>query len=145
MTEHAGLSESNPGWKGRVRVLMPDEYNKHPWSFFKTYEGSSWHGKDARFIFWMGRNWLLLTVAGFAIAGAVGVVSWWVYGRVILWGKRRAANRRQLSPGRAEAYAGRSPRRGGSARGVGGGRLPLWRMWRGEAKGTYELVEQHDA
>ncbi|KAI9871822.1 MAG: hypothetical protein M1823_008335, partial [Watsoniomyces obsoletus] len=69
---HKGMSKTNPDWKGRVRILMPDEYNKHTWSFFKTYEGSSWHGKDARFIFWMGRNWLLITVAGFALAGFVG-------------------------------------------------------------------------
>ena len=144
MNEHAGMSEANPAWKGRVRVLMPDEYNKHAWSFFKTYEGSSWHGKDARFIFWMGRNWLLLVIAGFAVAGAVGFVTWWVYGRLILWGKRRAA-RRAGSPGRSRSPAyGSLFGGGGSGRGRGA-MLPLWRRWRGERKGSYELVEHHDA
>ena len=136
LNEHAGMSEADPDWKGRVRVLMPDEYDLHAWSFFKTYEGNSWHGDDARFIFWMGRNWLLLTVAGFAIAGVVFLVSWWVYGRLILWGKRRAA-RSPGSPRLTPAY--NSPSRHGKA-----SRSPIWRLWSREGKGSYELVE-HDA
>ncbi|KAI9842092.1 MAG: hypothetical protein M1838_003276, partial [Thelocarpon superellum] len=36
----------------RVRILMPDESNKHAWSFFIQHRGSSWHGDDARYIFW---------------------------------------------------------------------------------------------
>ncbi|TGO19566.1 hypothetical protein BTUL_0003g00190 [Botrytis tulipae] len=61
---------------GRVRNLMPDEYNKHAWSFFNVVKGNSWHGKDAQTIFWMGKHWFLLTVAGFAIAGVVGGFLW---------------------------------------------------------------------
>ncbi|KAM0144721.1 hypothetical protein ACHAP3_000754 [Botrytis cinerea] len=61
---------------GRVRNLMPDEYNKHAWSFFNIVKGNSWHGKDAQTIFWMGKHWLLLTIAGFAIAGVVGGFLW---------------------------------------------------------------------
>jgi mannosyltransferase OCH1-like enzyme len=45
--------QSNPTGSERVRVLMPDEYNKHSWSFFIHHPGSSWHGKDARLIFWV--------------------------------------------------------------------------------------------
>src|SRR6266487_5261451 len=45
------LSERDP--MGRVRILMPDEYNRHAWSFFIHHQGSSWHGKDARLIFWV--------------------------------------------------------------------------------------------
>ena len=37
----------------RVRVLMQDAYNRYPWSFFTHHPGSSWHGKDARLIFWV--------------------------------------------------------------------------------------------
>lgn len=37
----------------RVRVLMPDEYMKHSWSFFTHHIGNSWHGNDAHFIFWV--------------------------------------------------------------------------------------------
>ncbi|KAF7874867.1 hypothetical protein EAF04_002041 [Stromatinia cepivora] len=64
---------------GRVRNLMPDEYNKHAWSFFNVVKGNSWHGKDAQTIFWMGKHWLLLTVAGFAIAGVVGGCLWFAW------------------------------------------------------------------
>lgn len=73
----------------RVRILMPDEYNKHAWSFFKHYKGSSWHGKDAQFIFWMGRNWMFLTAAGFLTAGVVGMCLWWIYGRILLLGAHK--------------------------------------------------------
>ena len=44
---------SNPDEEGRVRILMPDEYNRHEWSFFTYHRGSSWHGKDAQLIFWV--------------------------------------------------------------------------------------------
>ncbi|KAI9646589.1 CSG1/SUR1-like protein [Ciborinia camelliae] len=63
----------------RVRNLMPDEYNKHAWSFFNVVKGNSWHGKDAQTIFWMGKHWLLLTVAGFAVAGVVGGCLWFAW------------------------------------------------------------------
>ncbi|RAO72136.1 uncharacterized protein BHQ10_008148 [Talaromyces amestolkiae] len=72
----------------RVRVLMPDEYNGYPWSFFTHNVGNSWHGADAQLIFWMCRYWVLLTVAGFTIAGCVGFCMWVVYGRLLLLGHR---------------------------------------------------------
>ena len=62
-----------------VRILMPDEYKGSKWSFFNILKGSSWHGKDAQTIFWMGKHWLLLTVAGFAIAGVVGAYLWYAW------------------------------------------------------------------
>ncbi|MCJ1375520.1 hypothetical protein MMC20_006757 [Loxospora ochrophaea] len=74
---------------GRVRILMQEEYNRHVWSFFKVIKGSSWHGKDAKLIFWMGSHWVLLTALGFATAGVLGVGLWWVYGRILLLGQRR--------------------------------------------------------
>ena len=126
-------------WPGRVRVLLPDEYNRHTWSFFQTYHGSSWHGKDAKLIFWMGRNWMLLTAAGFMLAALVGLAGWWVYGRILLLGaKGRRTVHMQMESSK-----------------VGGSRGPLSRLWRmflsispgGETKPrvNYELVEQHDA
>jgi mannosyltransferase OCH1-like enzyme len=63
----------------RVRILMPDGYKGYSWSFFNITKGSSWHGKDAQTIFWMGKHWLLLTVTGFAIAGVVGGALWWAW------------------------------------------------------------------
>jgi len=69
-----------------VRILMPDEYKGFKWSFFNISKGSSWHGKDAQTIFWMGKHWLLLTVAGFAIAGAVGACLWWGWSMWVMRG-----------------------------------------------------------
>ncbi|KAJ6113223.1 hypothetical protein N7523_006540 [Penicillium sp. IBT 18751x] len=83
-------------WKGymqdhlseisRVRVLMPDEYNKFSWSFFIYHTGNSWHGKDARFIFWMGQHWRFLTFCGFFLAALVSFSLFWTYGRIVLLG-----------------------------------------------------------
>jgi len=131
MGEHAALEDEGEDWPGRVRVLMPDEYDNHAWSFFKTYKGDSWHGSDAKLIFWMGKNWMLLTAAGFMLAGVVGVAAWWVYTRLFGMGKRKGRNK---SPSRFSW----SPI---------AQRLPLWRrvMGGGGGKGDYELVEQHDA
>ena len=42
-----------PSEMSRVRVLMQEEYKKYPWSFFTQHTGNSWHGNDARFIFWV--------------------------------------------------------------------------------------------
>lgn len=133
MGEHAALQEEQGDWPGRVRVLMPDEYDKHAWSFFKTYKGDSWHGGDAKLIFWMGKNWLLLTVAGFLLAGVIGISVWWVYSRVLGLGGKRRPGLRNKSPSRVFWTP------------IGNG-VPLWRRIMGDAgKGDYELVEQHDA
>lgn len=138
--EHAAEQEANEDWEGRVRVLMPDEYDKHAWSFFRTYKGDSWHGGDAKLIFWMGKNWLLLTAAGFLLAGALGLLVWWVYTRLlgvgVGGGKRRPGGARNKSP--PHVFGPSSF----------GQRLPLWRRVMGVGggkKGDYELVEQHDA
>jgi mannosyltransferase OCH1-like enzyme len=37
----------------RVRILFPDEYSKHSWSFFKYHVGNSWHKGDVRLILWV--------------------------------------------------------------------------------------------
>lgn len=81
----------------RVRVLMPDEYSKHSWSFFNITKGSSWHGKDAQTIFWMGQHWVLLTVAGFAIGFLVIGVLWWAWTRRIMGSGTTSNGRRKTS------------------------------------------------
>jgi inositol phosphorylceramide mannosyltransferase catalytic subunit len=132
MGEHAALQDIEEDWEGRVRVLMPDEYNGQSWSFFKTYKGDSWHGGDAKFIFWLGKNWMLITAAGFLLAAVLGLAVWWLYSRVLVGVGKRRANRNK-SPTRTffSPFGQRLP-------------LPLW--WRmGAKKGDYELVEQHDA
>lgn len=42
-----------PIGNGRIRLIFPDEYNGHPWSFFTHHLGNSWHGKDVQLIFWV--------------------------------------------------------------------------------------------
>jgi mannosyltransferase OCH1-like enzyme len=83
-----------------VRILMPDEYKGFKWSFFNISRGSSWHGQDAQTIFWMGKHWLLLTVAGFAIAGIVGACLWSLWSMWVMrgiGGKGRRGLWRRLS------------------------------------------------
>lgn len=57
-------------------MLMPKQYRGQEGSFFKIVKGSSWHGKDAQTIFWMGQHWFLLVVIGFAIAGVLAFGAW---------------------------------------------------------------------
>ena len=110
---------------GRVRVLMADEYNKQPWAFFRWHGGSSWHGKDARLIFWMGKHWMLLTASGFLVAGVVGLGLWWIYGRVLLLGERR----------RKGAKAAHCAPSGWAQR------IPLWKT---ASAAAYELIDRHE-
>jgi mannosyltransferase OCH1-like enzyme len=72
-----------------VMVLMPEEYSGNEWSFFDISAGSSWHGNDAKTIFWMGRHWLLLTVSGFIAAGVVGLCLWWMWSTWVMRSRRR--------------------------------------------------------
>lgn len=84
----------------RVRILFPDEYNKHSWSFFRYHVGNSWHQKDVQLILWvcnltllpshsltykkMSRHWILLTALGFVTAGVVFTSLWYLYGRLLV-------------------------------------------------------------
>lgn len=159
MGEHSDLLQdgSPTEWKGRVRVLMPDEYKLHSWSFFDIYSGSSWHGKDAQLIFWMGKNWLLLTAAGTTIVLTIGLCLWWVYGRILLFGKQRgfftgastskyADDTMTSTSTSTSTHASRSSPGRMTARQKQKQGLPLWRKWTAaDRKVSYELVEQHDA
>jgi len=115
------MSDSPATESARVRILMLDEYNRHSWSFFSHHRGSSWHGEDARLIFWMGSHWMLLTALGFLAAGVVGFVLWWGYRRILLFGARK------IQP------------RGSSKGGLRVSMPSLWR--RSSGKPQYELVE----
>ena len=116
MTSGADVGDGLKG--GRVRILMQEDSNRNAWRFFDPNRGSSWHGKDARLIFWMGRNWLLLTALGFLTAGIVGMGLWWIYGRVLLLGQRRGAK-------------------------TGWRQIPAV-LWRTSSKNDYELLERHE-
>ncbi|KAH7122463.1 nucleotide-diphospho-sugar transferase [Dendryphion nanum] len=60
-------NSANPQGDSRVRILFPDEYNHHPWSFFTHHLGNSWHNNDVKLIFWMGQHWMMITVIGFIV------------------------------------------------------------------------------
>jgi mannosyltransferase OCH1-like enzyme len=79
-----------------VRVLMPQEYKGHEWSFFNISKGSSWHGKDAQTIFWMGKHWLLLTASGFAIAAVIGASLWWAWSMWVMRVGKTSGGRRRF-------------------------------------------------
>jgi mannosyltransferase OCH1-like enzyme len=60
-------NNASPQGDNRVRILFPDEYNNHPWSFFTHHVGSSWHRTDVKIIFWLARHWVFVTIVGFAV------------------------------------------------------------------------------
>jgi mannosyltransferase OCH1-like enzyme len=64
-------NNGNPVGNDRVRILFPDEYNHHKWSFFTHHLGNSWHSNDVKLIFWMGQHWALITLAGFTVGFAL--------------------------------------------------------------------------
>ena len=99
MVTHARESTN---WRGRVRVLMPEDYSAHAWSFFNRYEGSSWHGNDAHFIVWMAAHWIVLTTAGIIAAGVVGMYLWWICGRILSSGAQKGHHRRKPMHMRAD-------------------------------------------
>jgi len=78
-----------------VRILMPEEYKGYKWSFFNIVKGSSWHGKDAQTIFWMGKHWIMITLACFAVAGVVGGCLWWCWNVWVLRVGRTAAGKKK--------------------------------------------------
>lgn len=68
---HYNSASPPPEGDDRVRILFPDEYNNHPWSFFTHHLGNSWHGGDVKLIFWMAQHWVFLTFMGFTIGFSV--------------------------------------------------------------------------
>lgn len=78
------LKEEQPEQSQRLRIVFPDAYMGHKWSFFTHHVGNSWHKWDTELIIWMGRHWVELTVMGFAIAGVVFAAIWLIYHRVFL-------------------------------------------------------------
>lgn len=54
--------------KDVLRIMFPDDYQKHSKSFFSILPGSSWHLGDAKFIKSLGDHLILAVLGGFAIA-----------------------------------------------------------------------------
>lgn len=74
----------------QVRILMPHDYKGSELSFFEISKGNSWHGKDARAIFWMGSHWILLTVVGFIVAILFGSFMWLLWNTCMIRAGRRS-------------------------------------------------------
>ncbi|KAF2841595.1 glycosyltransferase family 32 protein, partial [Patellaria atrata CBS 101060] len=67
----------------RIRVLFPDEYNHHPWSFFTHHLGNSWHQNDVQLILWLAKHWIFVTFVGFVVGFTVIFGIYWVYRHII--------------------------------------------------------------
>jgi mannosyltransferase OCH1-like enzyme len=89
----------NPQGLDRVRILFPDEYNNHPWSFFTHHLGNSWHRTDVKLIFWMGQHWVMITVIGFTVGLAL---LWCIYSTCI---RQRQINTHAPIPKSRYAYS----------------------------------------
>jgi mannosyltransferase OCH1-like enzyme len=107
-------SNTNPQGMDRLRILFPDEYNNHPWSFFTHHLGNSWHRNDVKLIFWLGHHWILITLLGFTLGFAL---LWCIYSTFL--------NRQQNNPKSRAAYA----------------RIPFYR--RISSKEHLELTDRH--
>lgn len=125
--------EDQPLGGDRVRILFPDEYNYHPWSFFTHNLGNSWHGRDVDLIFWMSRHWLLLTVVGLVVIAMIILVLWWIYSRMLVLS---AGGRSRAKPTFSSSF-------------LRFRLLPSW-LWRFGLKSfnggnkQYELIERHE-
>ncbi|CAK1365826.1 Mannosyl phosphorylinositol ceramide synthase CSH1 [Cercospora beticola] len=104
---------------GRVRIIFPQEYQNQPWSFFTHHLGNSWHGYDVQLIFWMARNWVLVTIFGFVVGFGVIFLVWWYY------------HRHYLAPTDVPRWKTKSIRQ----------RLPFWSR---RAHSEYELIHRHE-
>ncbi|GAB1739121.1 hypothetical protein NU219Hw_g3876t1 [Hortaea werneckii] len=121
-----GLNVGDGADGGRIRIIFPDEYNGHTWSFFTHHLGNSWHGADVQLIFWLARNWVFVTILGFVLGITVLLLGWWVYRRYFV-----------------RAQAGDiSPR--WKAAGPLKQRLPFWKRFTGGRDQNYELVDRHE-
>lgn len=106
---------------GRIRLIFPEEYNDHAWSFFTHHVGNSWHSYDVDLIFWLARNWIVVTILGFATGGFAIFSVWWAYHRFALSSSADVPRLRM-----------------GSLR----HKLPSWRRTSGWK--NYELVNRHE-
>lgn len=64
---------------GKVRILLPEDYKTHTYSFFAIAPGSSWHLDDAKFIKSLANHIGLAVFAGFVIAGIVFYFEYLLY------------------------------------------------------------------
>ncbi|CUM67761.1 uncharacterized protein PRCAT00005466001 [Priceomyces carsonii] len=53
---------------GKVRILMPEDYKNHAYSFFSIAEGSSWHLDDAKLVKSLANHIGSAVIAGFVVA-----------------------------------------------------------------------------
>lgn len=82
---------------GVVRILQPDDYKKHSYSFFKISKGDSWHLGDAEFIKSLADHIFECVVAGFLLAFFIFYLEYRLYSWLLNGNYVRFNNRiRQL-------------------------------------------------
>ncbi|KXL50792.1 glycosyltransferase family 32 protein [Acidomyces richmondensis BFW] len=108
---------------GRIRLIFPDESVGQTWSFFTQHIGNSWHAYDVELIFWLSRNWILVTILGFFVGFSVLYLVWWVYRRCLSFNFTEGASK---------------------WKGTSRNRLPFWRRLSARKTYSYELVNRHD-
>lgn len=68
---------------GKVRILLPEDYKTHKYSFFAIAPGSSWHLDDAKFVKSLANHIGLAVFGGFVIAGIFFFLEYLLYLLVI--------------------------------------------------------------
>jgi mannosyltransferase OCH1-like enzyme len=66
----------------RLFTLLSADYDKEAKSFFYAVPGSSWHGKDAQFILWMGKHVVHVMLFSCVIFIVTEWATWRLYRRV---------------------------------------------------------------
>lgn len=64
---------------GKIRILMPEDYKTHTYSFFAIAPGLSWHMDDAKFVKGMADHLALAVLGGFMLAGLIVYLEYLFY------------------------------------------------------------------
>ncbi|KAH8653174.1 MIPC synthase subunit [Tricladium varicosporioides] len=62
--------------ENELKLLFPNKKQGDSYGYFSNVQGGSWHGGDFEAILWMGRHWVLVTVAGFVLGFGVTGLAW---------------------------------------------------------------------
>lgn len=68
---------------GKVRILLPEDYKTHTYSFFAISPGSSWHLDDAKFIKSMANHLIFAIIGGFLLFFLIIFVEYHIYSFVL--------------------------------------------------------------
>lgn len=78
---------------GKVRILLPEDYKTHKYSFFAIAPGSSWHLDDAKFVKSLANHIGMAVFGGFCIAGVFFFLEYLLYLLVVSNGSKKLAKK----------------------------------------------------